>query len=105
MTIPEVESDIGSTLKVVPSKVRTDEVLVELVPSLYKTLSADPFTFVARVTIPTKLVAVHTPVANTSPSELSVTPEPTLTEVAVKIPMLYFSVPRPTVRSDPTLTN
>ena len=37
---------------------------------------------------PTKVVDVVTPVANISPSELSVTPEPTLTlEVAVKIPV------------------
>ena len=54
---------------------------------------------------PTNLVAVETPVTNASPSELSVTPDPTLTVVAVKIPTLYFSVPRPTVRSDPTFTN
>ena len=54
---------------------------------------------------PTNLVAVETPVTNASPSELSVTPDPTLIEVAVRIPTLYFSVPRPTVRSDPTLTN
>ena len=54
---------------------------------------------------PTNLVAVETPVTNASPSELSVTPDPTLTVVAVKIPTFYFSVPRPTVRSDPTLTN
>ena len=59
----------------------------------------------ASVKSPTNLVAVETPVTNESPSELSVTPEPTLTEVAVRIPTLYFSVPRPTVRSDPTLTN
>ena len=105
MTIPEVESDMGSTLKVVPSKVKLDEVCVELAPSLYKTLLAEPLTFDARLAVPEKLVAVTIPVKNPSPSELSVTPEPTLTEVAVKIPMLYFSVPRPTVRSDPTLTN
>ena len=54
---------------------------------------------------PTNLVAVETPVTNASPSELSVTPVPTLIEVAVRIPTLYFSVPRPTVRLDPTLTN
>ena len=53
---------------------------------------------------PTNLVAVETPVTNASPSELSVTPVPTLIEVAVRIPTLYFSVPRPTVSSDPTLT-
>ena len=54
---------------------------------------------------PTNLVAVETPVTNASPSELSVTPDPTLIVLAVRIPTLYFSVPRPTVRSDPTLTN
>ena len=51
------------------------------------------------------MVAVETPVANESPSELIVTPDPTLIVVAVRIPTLYFSVPRPTVSSDPTLTN
>ena len=54
---------------------------------------------------PTNLVAVEIPVTNESPSELSVTPDPTLIVLAVRIPTLYFSVPRPTVRSDPTLTN
>ena len=54
---------------------------------------------------PTNLVAVETPVTNESPSELIVTPDPTLIEVAVRIPTLYFSVPRPTVSSHPTLTN
>ena len=54
---------------------------------------------------PTNLVAVETPVTNESPSELIVTPDPTLIEVAVRIPTLYFSVQRPTVSSDPTLTN
>ena len=54
---------------------------------------------------PTNLVAVETPVTKESPSELIVTPDPTLTVVAVRIPTLYFSVPRPTVSSDPTLTN
>ena len=44
---------------------------------------------------PTNLVAVETPVANESPSELIVTPDPTLIVVAVRIPTLYFSVPRP----------
>ena len=54
---------------------------------------------------PTNLVAVETPVTNESPSELIVTPDPTLIVAAVRIPTLYFSVPRPTVSSDPTLTN
>ena len=54
---------------------------------------------------PTNLVAVEIPVTNASPSELSVTPDPTLIVLAVRIPTLYFSVPRPTVSSDPTLTN
>ena len=54
---------------------------------------------------PTNLVAVEIPVENVCPSELTVTPDPTLIAVAVKIPTLYFSVPRPTVSSHPTLTN
>ena len=54
---------------------------------------------------PTNLVAVEIPVENVCPSELTVTPDPTLIVLAVRIPTLYFSVPRPTVRSDPTLTN
>ncbi len=41
---------------------RRDEVLVELAPSLYKTLLAEPLTFDARLAVPEKLVAVTTPV-------------------------------------------
>ena len=59
---------------------------------------------------PTKLVVVVTPVANTSPSGLSVIPEPTRTSflnVAIpatsKIPVLTLSVEAMPVSADPSI--